>query len=202
MNLVRIESGDNGPIWLNAGNVIAVENRRGDGQSHHCIVSVSLATDQVKQFCFTRPADDVASELLKALPPLGDSGLASAFPEEGDPLQNLMNEASMWEGRAREAIEQVEELRKRLKGREYEHNLMTEDRNKWMAKAENAAQQEELLLDLVRKLRDKGRAVMECLEEHGDTIVPHLIDTDDNDGEYFRAALREADAALGDEGNA
>jgi hypothetical protein len=35
-----------------------------------------------------------------------------------------------------------------------------------------------------------ARAVMAHLSKYGSSIVPHLIDTDDNDGEYLRRALR------------
>jgi chromosome segregation ATPase len=45
-----------------------------------------------------------------------------------------------------------------------------------------------------------GGMVMEMLEEHGPSIVPHLIDTDDNAGEHFRDALRRLARAVGEEG--
>lgn len=35
----------------------------------------------------------------------------------------------------------------------------------------------------------KARAVMGDLEKHGPSIVPHLLDTDDNDGQYLRVAV-------------
>ena len=35
-----------------------------------------------------------------------------------------------------------------------------------------------------------ARAVMTELKAHGPSIVPHLMDTDDNAGEYLRRALR------------
>ena len=35
----------------------------------------------------------------------------------------------------------------------------------------------------------KARVVMGDLEKHGPSIVPHLLDTDDNDGQYLRTAV-------------
>ena len=37
-------------------------------------------------------------------------------------------------------------------------------------------------------------SVMRHLEAYGPSIVPHLMDTDDNAGEYLRRALRDLDA--------
>jgi hypothetical protein len=48
---------------------------------------------------------------------------------------------------------------------------------------------------LIEQLVREGSAVMRLLEEHGPSIVPHLLDTDDNAGQRFRDAL--LDAALG-----
>jgi len=45
-----------------------------------------------------------------------------------------------------------------------------------------------------------GRVVMEALEEHGPSIVPHLIDTDDNAGQRFRNSLDRLAAAMRGEG--
>lgn len=36
-----------------------------------------------------------------------------------------------------------------------------------------------------------ARAVMDMLEEDGPKAVPHLIDTDDNPGEFLRVAIEE-----------
>ena len=38
-----------------------------------------------------------------------------------------------------------------------------------------------------------AKAVMQTLEEHGPSIVPHLMDTDDNDGERLRQAITNAE---------
>ena len=45
------------------------------------------------------------------------------------------------------------------------------------------------------ELRDAAREVMEDLERYGPSIVPHLLDTDDNAGQRLRKALDE-DARL------
>jgi hypothetical protein len=37
-----------------------------------------------------------------------------------------------------------------------------------------------------------GKIVMDMLEEHGPSIVPHLLDTDENAGQRFRDALARA----------
>ena len=46
----------------------------------------------------------------------------------------------------------------------------------------------------VKRLREAlklGKIVMDILDEHGPSIVPHLLDTDENAGQRFRAALKE-----------
>jgi len=43
----------------------------------------------------------------------------------------------------------------------------------------------------LRDLRDAAGAVMALLEKHGPSIVPHLMDTDDNAGEWLRSLLRD-----------
>lgn len=42
----------------------------------------------------------------------------------------------------------------------------------------------------VRDIATKAHAVMAALEEHGASIVPHLLDTDDNAGEELRQAVK------------
>lgn len=56
-----------------------------------------------------------------------------------------------------------------------------------LKEAERRAEAAELQL---RDIALKAQAVMECLGQHGPSIVPHLIDTDDNPGEYLRQAVR------------
>ena len=43
--------------------------------------------------------------------------------------------------------------------------------------------------EAVAGLVTQASAVMSLLEKHGGGIVPHLLDTDDNPGEFLRAAL-------------
>ena len=43
--------------------------------------------------------------------------------------------------------------------------------------------------EAVAALVTQASAVMSLLEKHGGGIVPHLLDTDDNPGEFLRAAL-------------
>jgi len=42
-------------------------------------------------------------------------------------------------------------------------------------------------------LAEAARDVMAYLEQHGPSIVPHLLDTDENPGERLREALRQYD---------
>ena len=58
--------------------------------------------------------------------------------------------------------------------------------------ADRDATIERMRADYLR-LALKAKVVMEMLEEHGPKVVPHLIDTDDNPGQYLRNAI---DAAL------
>jgi hypothetical protein len=48
------------------------------------------------------------------------------------------------------------------------------------------------------RLVEAAREVMDALEQHGPSIVPHLIDTDDNAGERLRTAITEATNRMGD----
>jgi hypothetical protein len=51
------------------------------------------------------------------------------------------------------------------------------------------------LLARVKRLEEAlrlGKIVMDMLEEHGPSIVPHLLDTDENAGQRFRDALARA----------
>jgi hypothetical protein len=41
-----------------------------------------------------------------------------------------------------------------------------------------------------------AKLVMADLQEHGPSIVPHLLDNDDNDGERLRVALAKIEAKL------
>lgn len=43
----------------------------------------------------------------------------------------------------------------------------------------------------LREVASAARAVMKTLAHHGPSVVPHLLDTDDNPGERCRQALRE-----------
>ena len=43
-----------------------------------------------------------------------------------------------------------------------------------------------------KELLRHAEAVMKQLEEHGGAIVPHLLDTDDNPGEFLRQAIYKA----------
>jgi hypothetical protein len=50
------------------------------------------------------------------------------------------------------------------------------------------------LVERVKRLEEAlklGKIVMDMLDEHGPSIVPHLLDTDENAGQRFRAALKE-----------
>jgi hypothetical protein len=44
-------------------------------------------------------------------------------------------------------------------------------------------------VELLREVARQARFVMAALEDHGASIVPHLLDTDDNAGQYLRDAL-------------
>lgn len=41
-----------------------------------------------------------------------------------------------------------------------------------------------------------GQAVMDALKQYGPSIVPHLLDNDENDGERFRQTLAKAKLEL------
>lgn len=43
------------------------------------------------------------------------------------------------------------------------------------------------------ELYKQAKQVMNMLEEYGGSIVPHLIDTDDNAGEFLRQAIANAE---------
>jgi hypothetical protein len=43
------------------------------------------------------------------------------------------------------------------------------------------------------KLLAHAKAVMCLLTKHGPSIVPHLLDDDDNEGEFLRRTIREAE---------
>lgn len=45
-------------------------------------------------------------------------------------------------------------------------------------------------------LYKNAKEVMAALEEHGASIVPHLLDTDDNAGQRLREAIAKADEYL------
>lgn len=45
-------------------------------------------------------------------------------------------------------------------------------------------------VEQARDLKLNAKGVMDALEEHGPSIVPHLIDSDENDGERTREALK------------
>lgn len=50
------------------------------------------------------------------------------------------------------------------------------------------------LREEVGRLREAlrlGKVVMDLLDKHGPSIVPHLLDTDENAGQRFRAALNQ-----------
>lgn len=53
-------------------------------------------------------------------------------------------------------------------------------------------QQDEMILEncALREALKLGKIVMDLLSEHGAEIVPHILDTDENPGERFRAAIR------------
>lgn len=44
---------------------------------------------------------------------------------------------------------------------------------------------------MLRDLYTASKRVMDTLSQHGASIVPHLLDTDDNAGEVLRQMLRE-----------
>ena len=77
------------------------------------------------------------------------------------------------------------------------------DRREWPIAADRIEQLTATLADrdaTIERMRAdylrlalKTKVVMEMLEEHGPKVVPHLIDTDDNPGQYLRNAI---DAAL------
>ena len=48
------------------------------------------------------------------------------------------------------------------------------------------------MLEVHRELLIYAEKVMNKLEEHGASIVPHLLDTDDNDGQRLREAIEKA----------
>ena len=64
--------------------------------------------------------------------------------------------------------------------------------------SQNIAYQNHLYAKFVRlkaanaELVEHAGKVMELLKEHGPSIVPHLMDTDDNAGQYLRDALAKA----------
>jgi hypothetical protein len=51
--------------------------------------------------------------------------------------------------------------------------------------------EDELRADYVR-LATSAKRVMDMLEEHGPSVVPHLIDTDDNPGQFLREDISQA----------
>lgn len=67
--------------------------------------------------------------------------------------------------------------------------------NSWKRKAEDYKADTRAAVAAERAKRLQlavlARAVMMDLEEFGPSIVPHLIDSDDNDGQYLRDAIYE-----------
>lgn len=51
-------------------------------------------------------------------------------------------------------------------------------------------------LEMVKRLVKHGNGVMQTLEKWGPSIVPHLMDTDDNEGQELREAIMDAEAFL------
>ena len=51
----------------------------------------------------------------------------------------------------------------------------------------------ESYIALLEEIAEHGRMVIGALEIHGSSIVPHLLDTDDNAGERLRKALERLD---------
>lgn len=64
------------------------------------------------------------------------------------------------------------------------------DRDREVAKAQDAKTDAEWREKVDAVVRH-GRKVMQLLEEYGGSIVPHLMDNDENAGEYFRESLRQ-----------
>jgi hypothetical protein len=52
--------------------------------------------------------------------------------------------------------------------------------------------------EMLRELIRRSSAVMTMLEVHGGAIVPHLMDTDENAGQFLREAIESARKLLGD----
>ena len=48
----------------------------------------------------------------------------------------------------------------------------------------------------IRQLAHRAETVMQMLDTHGPIIVPHLLDTDDNAGQFLRTEIEDARAAL------
>lgn len=46
-------------------------------------------------------------------------------------------------------------------------------------------------VDRLRRVERHAREVMDALQEHGEGIVGHLLDDDDNSGEFLRRALND-----------
>jgi hypothetical protein len=46
-------------------------------------------------------------------------------------------------------------------------------------------------VERLRRVERHAREVMAALEQYGESIVGHLLDTDDNSGEFLRRALNE-----------
>lgn len=52
----------------------------------------------------------------------------------------------------------------------------------------------ERIRDAAPDLLEAAKEVMECLEKHGASIVPHLLDSDDNPGQRLRDAIAKAES--------
>lgn len=54
------------------------------------------------------------------------------------------------------------------------------------------------LLDLIDEMAGASSRVMNLLEKHGAGIVPHLLDTDENAGQFLREALAKYNELKGE----
>jgi len=65
----------------------------------------------------------------------------------------------------------------------------------WITEVDNRANAD--LITQCPNLYEAGKEVMALLNQHGGAIVPHLLDTDDNPGEFLRQALAKAEGKDG-----
>lgn len=85
----------------------------------------------------------------------------------------------------------IQEIINLIDDRQNDNDPRAEEAKKSLEKLRQALQSQAEKDRVMKLMADKGKRVMDLLEKHGGSIVPHLLDTDENAGQEFREALSE-----------